>query len=169
VRKRLVVPVLGLVAIVDAVLGAVLVASPPPAGVLALPALNASLNGISALFLGLGFAFITQGKVRAHLTSMITAFVVSTLFLVSYVVYHVEAGSRAFTGHGWIRAVYFALLASHVVLAAVIVPLALVTLARAWRGRFERHRRLARWTLPVWLYVSVTGVLVYLMLYHGPR
>lgn len=97
---------------------------------------------------------------------MLAAFGVSTLFLVSYVVYHSLEGSRPFTGQGWMRPVYFALLLSHIVLAAAIVPLALVTLYRAWRGEFVRHRRIARWTLPIWLYVSVTGVIVYWMLYH---
>ena len=100
---------------------------------------------------------------------MVTAFVVSSSFLVSYVVYHYHAGSKPFGGHGWSRGSYYPLLLSHLVLAALIVPLALTTLYRAWRGQFARHRRIARWTLPVWLYVSVTGVLVYWMLYHlGP-
>ncbi len=97
---------------------------------------------------------------------MTGAFVTSTLFLVSYLIYHYHAGSRSFSGVGWTRPVYFAILISHTVLATVIVPLAIVTLVRAWRGHFEKHRHIARWTLPVWLYVSVTGVIVYLMLYH---
>ncbi len=97
---------------------------------------------------------------------MTGAFVTSTLFLVSYLIYHYHAGSRSFSGVGWTRPVYFAILISHTVLATVIVPLAIVTLARAWRGHFEQHRHIARWTLPIWLYVSVTGVIVYLMLYH---
>jgi uncharacterized membrane protein YozB (DUF420 family) len=97
---------------------------------------------------------------------MLSAFGVSSLFLASYVVYHASAGSRPFPGTGWLRPVYFALLVSHVLLAAVIVPLALMTIWRALRGQFDRHRRLARWTLPLWLYVSVTGVVIYWMLYH---
>ena len=97
---------------------------------------------------------------------MTGAFVTSTLFLVSYLIYHYHAGSRSFSGVGWTRPVYFAILISHTVLATVIVPLAIVTLVRAWRGHFERHRLIARWTLPIWLYVSITGVIVYLMLYH---
>jgi uncharacterized membrane protein YozB (DUF420 family) len=97
---------------------------------------------------------------------MLGAFGVSALFLLSYVVYHATAGSVPFRGEGFIRPVYFALLISHIVLAAAIVPLALVTIHRAWSARFDRHRRIARWTLPIWLYVSVTGVIVYLMLYH---
>ena len=131
----------------------------------ALPTLNAALNATSAVLLAIGFVFIRRGQVRPHLTCMASAFAVSTLFLVSYVVYHYHAGSRPFTGQGWIRPVYFALLISHIVLAAVIVPLALTTLYRAWHGEFTRHRRIARWTLPLWLYVSVTGVIVYCLLY----
>jgi putative membrane protein len=99
---------------------------------------------------------------------MLLAFGLSALFLVSYVAYHAQAGSRPFTGQGWIRPLYFALLLSHIVLAAVILPFALTTLYRAWRLDFVRHVRVARWTLPVWLYVSVTGVIVYWMLYHLP-
>ena len=145
----------------------------PPMGavgaVSVLPLVNACLNGTSALLLTVGYGFIRQRKVTAHKTCMVTAFVVSSCFLVSYVVYHYHAGSKPFGGHGWIRGVYYPLLLSHLVLAALIVPLALTTLYRAWRGQFARHRRIARWTLPVWLYVSVTGVLVYWMLYHlGP-
>jgi putative membrane protein len=135
----------------------------------ALPIVNALLNGTSALLLTAGYCFIRQRKVRAHKTCMLTAFGVSSCFLVSYVVYHYHAGSKPFGGHGWIRGIYYPLLISHLVLAALIVPLALTTIYRAWCGEFARHRRIARWTLPVWLYVSVTGVLVYWMLYHlGP-
>ena len=132
----------------------------------ALPVVNALLNATSAALLTAGYCFIRQRKVRAHKTCMLTAFGVSSLFLVSYVIYHYHAGSKAFGGHGWIRGVYYPLLMSHLVLAALIVPLALTTIYRAWRGEFARHRRIARWTLPVWLYVSVTGVIVYWMLYH---
>ena len=99
---------------------------------------------------------------------MLGAFSTSILFLISYLTYHYYAGSKAFLGEGWIRVFYFAILVSHIVLAAVIVPLAIMTLVRAWKGNFKRHRSIARWTLPLWLYVSVTGVIVYLMLYQGP-
>ena len=131
-----------------------------------LPAVNAFLNGTSAALLTAGYCFIRQRKVPAHKTCMLTAFGVSSLFLVSYVIYHYHAGSKPFGGHGWIRGVYYPLLISHLSLAAVIIPLALTTIYRAWREQFARHMRLARWTLPLWLYVSVTGVVVYWMLYH---
>lgn len=148
---------------------AALVLGPTPAGVAppsVLPMLNALLNGTSATLLTAGFLFIRRKRVAAHRACMLSAFGVSTLFLVSYVVYHAQAGSVPFHGKGWIRPVYFTLLLSHIVLAAAIVPLALTTIYRAWTERFDRHRRIARWTLPIWLYVSVTGVLVYWMLYH---
>ncbi|MBI2203723.1 MAG: DUF420 domain-containing protein [Candidatus Rokubacteria bacterium] len=132
----------------------------------ALPTVNAALNATSAVLLGTGFVLIRRRRVRAHLMAMTAAFATSTLFLVSYVTYHYHAGSRPFTGQGLVRPVYFVLLLTHIVLAAVIVPLALTTLYRAWRGDFTRHRWIARWTLPIWLYVSVTGVAVYWMLYH---
>jgi uncharacterized membrane protein YozB (DUF420 family) len=131
-----------------------------------LPAVNAVLNGTSALLLAAGYLCIRRRKVGAHRLCMGSAFVVSTLFLVSYLTYHYHVGSVPFGGRGWIRAVYFTILISHTVLAATIVPLALVTLSRALRGRFSTHVRVARWTLPLWLYVSVTGVVVYWMLYH---
>ncbi len=130
-----------------------------------LPALNASLNAIAAALLVVGRGLIRRGRVQAHRRTMITAFAVSCLFLISYVVYHAQAGSRPFPGHGPIRIVYFAILISHVVLAAAIVPLALVTLARGLRRDDRRHRAIARWTWPIWLYVSVTGVIIYVMLY----
>jgi putative membrane protein len=130
-----------------------------------LPSLNAFLNGSSALFLTVGYFCIRFKKVTAHKLSMVTAFMLSTVFLISYVIYHYHAGSVSFSGQGLIRPVYFTLLISHIVLAACIVPLALVTLYRAWNEQFERHKRIARVTLPVWLYVSVTGVVVYWMLY----
>jgi putative membrane protein len=135
-------------------------------GVSALPMVNAALNAISGALLIVGYGFIRQRKVTAHKTCMLTAFGASSLFLVSYVVYHYHAGSKHFGGQGWIRSVYYPLLISHLTLAALIVPLALVTIYRAWSGQFARHMRIARWTLPLWLYVSVTGVLVYWMLYH---
>ena len=133
-----------------------------------LPAVNAFLNGTSAVLLALGFGFIRRRNMAAHRACMLAAFGVSSLFLISYVAYHAQAGSVPFRAGGIIRPVYFTLLLSHIVLAAVIVPLALTTLYQAWSARFDRHRRIARWTLPIWLYVSVTGVLVYLLLYHFP-
>ncbi len=132
----------------------------------ALPGVNAFLNGTSAVLLSVGYGFIRRRHVAAHRACMVSAFGVSTLFLVSYVVYHAQAGSVRFTGQGPIRWIYFALLISHIVLAALIVPLALTTIYRAWSERFDRHRRIARWTLPIWLYVSVSGVVVYWMLYR---
>ncbi|MGH7322949.1 MAG: DUF420 domain-containing protein [Candidatus Rokuibacteriota bacterium] len=132
----------------------------------ALPGVNAVLHGTSAVLLSVGYGFIRRRQVAAHRACMISAFGVSTLFLVFYVIYHAQAGSVRFTGPGPIRWIYFTLLISHIVLAAVIVPLALTTIYRAWSERFDRHRRIARWTLPIWLYVSVSGVLVYWMLYR---
>jgi uncharacterized membrane protein YozB (DUF420 family) len=131
-----------------------------------LPALNATLNATSGVLLLAGWLMIRRGRIDLHRRCMLAAFVTSSLFLVSYVVYHAQAGSRPFTGRGTIRAIYFAILISHVLLAAIIVPLALITLRRALRGDYVRHRRIARWTFPVWMYVSVTGVVIYLMLYH---
>jgi uncharacterized membrane protein YozB (DUF420 family) len=128
--------------------------------------LNASLNAFSAILLVAGFMFIVRGKIQAHRACMLTAFTASTLFLISYVIYHIRVGNVRFLGQGWIRPVYFTLLISHVFLAIVILPLAIITLTRALREQFDRHRRIARWTLPLWLYVSVTGVIVYVMLYH---
>jgi len=130
-----------------------------------LPALNATLNAIAAGWLMLGYVLIRRGRRRAHRNAMIAAFATSGLFLLSYLVYHAQVGSRSFTGQGWIRPVYFAILISHVVLAVAVLPLAIVTLVRGARARYDAHRRLARRTLPIWLYVSVTGVVVYLMLY----
>jgi uncharacterized membrane protein YozB (DUF420 family) len=132
----------------------------------ALPALNAALNGTSACLLVAGFLCIRRKRVTAHKACMLSAVVTSTFFLISYLTYHYHVGSVPFRGQGWARPVYFSVLISHTVLAVATLPLVLVTLARALRGRFERHARIARWTLPVWLYVSVTGVLVYWMLYH---
>ena len=131
-----------------------------------LPHLNAILNSTSALLLLSGFAFIRRGNVRAHRTCQIAAVVTSALFLISYLTYHYYHGSTRFTGQGIVRPVYFVILLTHTILAVVIVPLILITLYRAARGDFDRHRRIARWTLPLWLYVSVTGVIVYLMLYQ---
>ena len=131
-----------------------------------LPAVNATLNGIAAILLVTGYVLIRQRRWRQHRAVMLAAFATSVLFLISYVTYHANAGSRPFTGQGRIRIVYFTILITHVILAAAIVPLALVTLSRALRARYDRHARIARWTLPIWLYVSVTGVVVYLMLYR---
>jgi uncharacterized membrane protein YozB (DUF420 family) len=132
-----------------------------------LPHLNALLNATSAILLLSGYTFIRLGRVKAHRNCQLAAVVSSTLFLVSYLIYHFGYhGVSLFLGQGIVRPIYFSILFSHIVLAVVIVPLVLVTLVRAARGDFQRHRRIARWTLPLWLYVSVTGVIVYLMLYH---
>lgn len=131
----------------------------------ALPSVNAALNATSAVLLVVGYACIRRRRIHAHTACMVAASVVSTAFLICYVVYHARVGSVRFTGQGWIRPVYFAVLISHVVLAVVIVPLVLRTLWLALRQRIDAHRGLARITLPLWLYVSVTGVVVYLMLY----
>jgi uncharacterized membrane protein YozB (DUF420 family) len=130
-----------------------------------LPGLNAALNSLSAVFLCAGFIFIRRRRVRAHRACMLTALVCSTLFLISYLVYHYHVGSVRFRGDGAVRVVYFSILLTHTILAAAIVPLVLITVVRALRSRYDAHRRIARWTLPLWLYVSVTGVVVYLMLY----
>jgi uncharacterized membrane protein YozB (DUF420 family) len=139
---------------------------PIPAEYAIFPVINASLNGASAVLLLIGHWFISKGRVASHRVTMITAVITSTLFLISYLYYHAHVGSVRFQGTGWSRLVYFTILLSHVVLAAAIVPLVIITLTRALRERFDRHRAIARWTFPLWLYVSVTGVLVYFMLYH---
>jgi putative membrane protein len=131
-----------------------------------LPALDATLNATSAAFLVLGYFFIRSGNIRVHKFCMLSAFATSALFLVCYLTYHYFHGVTRFPGQGTVRPFYFALLGSHTVLAAAIVPLVLITLYRALRERFDQHKRIARWTLPLWLYVSVTGVVVYWMLYH---
>jgi putative membrane protein len=131
-----------------------------------LPLLNAVLNGLSALLLSGGYLAIRRGAVAVHKGFMLSACVTSALFLISYLTYHYSAGSRPFPGQGGIRPVYFTVLLSHTILAAVNVPLVLITLYRALTAQWQRHRRLARWTLPVWLYVSVTGVIIYVMLYQ---
>jgi putative membrane protein len=131
-----------------------------------LPALNAVLNATSALLLALGWVLIKAGRREAHKRAMLAALACSALFLTSYLVYHAQVGSVRFTGQGPVRLVYFAILISHTVLAITVVPLALVTLTRALQARFDRHRRIARVTLPIWAYVSVTGVIVYWMLYR---
>lgn len=132
-----------------------------------LPTLNATLNGTSLVLLVTGYVFIRRKRVAAHRACMLSAAGVSILFLVSYVTYHSHAGRTHFQGEGWIRVVYFAILIPHSILAALaVLPLAGITIYLALKGRVDKHRRIARWTLPIWLYVSVTGVLVYLMLYH---
>lgn len=131
------------------------------------PAFNATLNATSAVLLSAGYAMIRRRRILAHKSCMGLAFASSTVFLVSYLIYHARVGSVPFQGRGWIRPIYFTLLASHTILAAAILPLALITLSRALREQFDRHKRIARWTLPLWLYVSVTGVIVYFLLYHA--
>lgn len=131
-----------------------------------LPTLNAALNSLSAVFLFVGYLFIKARNRRAHRLCMLAACASSTVFLISYLFYHYQVGSVPFKGVGAVRVVYFVILISHTILAATVVPLALVTLSRALRERFDAHRRIARWTLPIWLYVSVTGVIVYAMLYR---
>lgn len=131
-----------------------------------LPAVNASLNATAAVLLGAGYYLILTGRREAHKKVMLAAFGVSVLFLVSYLIYHFNVGSVRFQRTGPIRTVYFTILLTHTVLAAAVPPLAVITLRRAWQERFDRHRRIARWTLPIWLYVSLTGVLVYWMLYR---
>jgi len=130
-----------------------------------LPAVNAALNSLSAVFLFTGFLLIKSGKRDAHRACMLAAVSCSVFFLISYLIYHSQVGSVAFKGQGWIRPVYFAILLSHTILAAAVVPLVLITLRRALRQNFAAHRRIARWTFPIWMYVSVTGVVVYWMLY----
>lgn len=133
-----------------------------------LPHLNASLNALSTVLLLAGFGLIRAGRRRAHQAAMIGALVVSAAFLVSYLIYHATAPILTFPGQGPIRAVYYTILLVHVVLATAIIPLVLLTVWRAARGRFDRHRAIARWTLPLWLCVTVSGVVVYLMLYRLP-
>ena len=131
-----------------------------------LPALNATLNGISAVLLLIGWVLIRSRRIEAHRICMIAAFSTSSVFLASYLVYHAQVGSVPFTRQGFVRPLYFTILLTHVVLAAATLPLALVTLSRGLKARFAKHRAIARWTMPIWLYVSVTGVLVYVLLYQ---
>ncbi|HUR22177.1 MAG TPA: DUF420 domain-containing protein [Vicinamibacterales bacterium] len=130
-----------------------------------LPTLNASLNALCTVLLVVAYVHIRAGRIEQHRKTMLTAFATSVLFLISYVTYHAQVGSKPFPGTGLLRTVYFAILIPHVILAAAVVPLALVTLRRGLRRDDVRHRAIARWTLPIWLFVSVTGVIVYLMLY----
>ena len=130
------------------------------------PVLNATLNGTSAALLLSGRVFIARGRVAAHRACMIAAVIASSLFLASYVFFHYRVGNILFLGQGWSRPVYFSILTSHVLLAIVIVPLAAITLSRGLRARYDKHRAIARWTWPLWMYVSITGVLIYFMLYQ---
>ena len=134
-----------------------------------LPLVNACLNATSTFLLLSGYWLIRSGNRTAHKRVMITALATSSLFLISYLVYHYNVGSVRFTGQGWARTLYFAVLGSHTILAITVPPLAIITLVRALSDRFDRHRKIARWTLPIWLYVSVTGVVVYVMLYQVYR
>jgi putative membrane protein len=131
-----------------------------------LPVLNAVLNAMSAILLSAGYRFIRRRQITAHKRCMLAACATSALFLVSYLTYHYYMGSMPFRGQGWVRPLYFTILISHTILAAAIVPLVLITLFRAWKADFVRHVRLARWTWPMWMYVSVTGVIIYVMLYQ---
>ena len=139
---------------------------PEPSAPGVLATVNAVLNGGAACFLLIGYAFIRNENIKAHRICMVSAFVLSSLFLVTYLLHHAQVGSVHFQHEGWIRGVYFAVLVPHVTLAALIVPLALLTIYRGWTERIALHRKIARWTLPLWLYVSVSGVAVYVMLYH---
>jgi putative membrane protein len=131
-----------------------------------LPAVNASLNALSGVLLLIGFLLVRSGRIAAHRRVMLAAFVTSSLFLICYIVYHAQVGSVRFTREGFVRPLYFTILVTHVTLAAVVLPLAIVTLSRGLKARYAPHRRIARWTLPIWMYVSVTGVLVYVLLYQ---
>jgi uncharacterized membrane protein YozB (DUF420 family) len=131
-----------------------------------LPAVNATLNGLSGLLLLVGYVLIRAGRTEQHRRVMIMAFITSSLFLVCYLTYHAQVGSVQFTRQGLVRPLYFSILITHVVLAAAVLPLAIVTLSRGLKARYARHRAIARWTFPIWMYVSVTGVLVYILLYQ---
>jgi putative membrane protein len=131
-----------------------------------LPAVNATLNGLSGILLTVGYLMMRAHRINQHRRFMIAAFVTSSLFLICYVVYHAQVGSVRFTRQGFVRPLYFTILITHVTLAASVLPLAIITLSRGLKGRYPQHRRIARWTLPIWLYVSVTGVLVYVLLYQ---
>jgi uncharacterized membrane protein YozB (DUF420 family) len=137
-----------------------------PAQYAIFPIINATLNGTSAVLLLVGHNFIKRGRMAEHRAVMISAVVTSSLFLISYLYYHAHVGSVRFQGRGWSRPIYYSILASHTLLAITIVPLVIITLIRALRERFDRHATIARWTYPLWLYVSVTGVVIYFMLYH---
>src|SRR5215471_11927450 len=132
----------------------------------ALPAVNATLNAVSGVLLLIAYGFIRARRIEQHRRVMIAAFATSSLFLVSYLVYHAQVGSVRFTRQGFVRPLYFTILITHVTLAAVVLPMAIVTLSRGLKARYPQHRRIARWTFPIWLYVSITGVLVYVLLYQ---
>ena len=131
-----------------------------------LPTVNATLNATAAVLLVTGYILIRRRQIAAHRRVMLTAFAVSVVFLICYLVYHAQVGSVPFRGRGTIRTVYFTILITHTILAACVPVLAIITLNRALKARFDKHRQIARWTFPIWLYVSVTGVVVYVMLYH---
>lgn len=131
-----------------------------------LPAVNATLNAIAGVLLCVAYVLIRQRRIDAHRRTMIAAFTTSSVFLICYVIYHAQVGSVRFTRQGFVRPLYFTILITHVTLAAAVLPLAIVTLSRGLKARFKQHRAIARWTLPIWLYVSVTGVLVYVLLYQ---
>ncbi len=131
-----------------------------------LPAVNACLNGLSAVFLTIGYVFIRQQKQTAHRNCMIAAFITSTVFLTFYLIYHYNAGRTVFQNPAWFRPIYLILLLTHTVLAVVIVPLILLSMHRGLKGRYELHKKISRWTWPLWMYVSVTGVIIYLLLYQ---
>jgi uncharacterized membrane protein YozB (DUF420 family) len=131
-----------------------------------LPAVNASLNALSGILLLIAYIFIRQRKIEQHRKVMLAAFATSSLFLVFYVIYHAQVGSVRFTRQGFVRPLYFTILITHVTLAAAVLPLAIVTLSRGLKARYPQHRKIARWTFPIWMYVSVTGVLVYVLLYQ---
>lgn len=131
-----------------------------------LPAVNASLNALSGVLLVTGYVLMRRRRIEAHRTFMLAAFASSVVFLICYVVYHAQVGSVPFPRHGFVRPLYFTILITHVVLAASVPPLAIITLTRGLKGRYPQHRKIARWTFPIWLYVSITGVLVYVLLYQ---
>ena len=131
-----------------------------------LPAVNATLNAISGVLLIVAYALIRSRRIESHRRVMIAAFGTSSLFLICYLVYHAQVGSVRFTRQGFVRPLYFTILVTHVTLAAAVLPLAIITLSRGLKARYAQHRRIARWTFPIWLYVSVTGVLVYVQLYQ---
>jgi putative membrane protein len=131
-----------------------------------LPAVNASLNAISTIFISAGWYFIRRNFWQRHVACMITAIISSTLFLVGYLTYHVQVGEKSSGYRGWLAAIYFPILASHVLLAFVTLPLVILTLVPVFQRRWDKHRRIASWTMPIWLYVSVTGVVIYVMLYR---
>ncbi|MCI0398763.1 MAG: DUF420 domain-containing protein [Chloroflexi bacterium] len=168
--------IIGSVSLLVVLVVAVLLLAPPGllfqaapldrAAVAWLPTLNAGLNSATTFLLTAAYLFIRRRQVKRHRFCMLLAFSLSALFLASYVIYHAVAGSTRFPGSGWARPFYFTILFSHIALATLVLPLGLTTLYRAWRGVFAQHRRIARWTLPLWLYVSASGVVIYLLLYH---